>query len=422
MTVAAPDFWIIFKLAFIFILIILALRLKLSLGLSLIISALFLVLMFRLDAVEIFRNIARTILEPDPKTGSFITIELMLILYLIGLLESVMRKAGVFDSMIASAGHLLRDPRKVAVFFPVLLGVLPSAGGARFSAPMVGEVLKGSYMKPSKKAFANYWFRHIWEPVLPLYPGLLLASALTGVAISSFVACQWPIALFMLLTGWFVSFHKVPKPVYMPRDEKAEGHHLLNLLEGTLPVLFIAAAVLLNNRLFIPALIAVITVIIAIYRIEAKLLPGLLKKALSVEILLLIFGVMYFKNMLEISGAISELNFYFSFAKISPLLIVFALPFIAGLLTGVVQAYVVITIPLIMPFLSAGGILNIPMISFAFISGYAGVLLSPVHLCYVLSCGYFEVEITEGYPFLCMLVPFLPAISFCLALLKNSAL
>ncbi len=422
MPLDAPDFWIIFKVAFIFILIILALRLKLSLGLSLIISAVFLVLMFRLDAVEIFRNMQRTIFEPDPKTGSFITIELMLILYLIGLLESVMRKAGVFDRMIASAGHLLRDPRKVAVFFPVLLGVLPSAGGARFSAPMVGEALKGSYMKPSKKAFANYWFRHIWEPILPLYPGLLLASAITGVAISSFVSCQWPLVAFMLAAGWFVSFHKVPKPADMPRDGNSLKAHILNLLEGTLPVLFIAAAVLLNNRLFIPALLAVIITMQLSYRMELKLLPGLLKRALSPEILLLIFGVMYFKNMLDISGAITELNQYFIFAGISPLLVVFALPFIAGLLTGVVQAYVGIAFPLILPFLAQGASYNIPMLSFAFISGYAGVLLSPVHLCYVLSCGYFEVEITESYPYLFMLVPFLPAISFCLSLLKHSAL
>ena len=46
---------------------------------------------------------------------------------------------------------------------PMLIGMLPSLGGAYFSAPMVKEATSGIHMSQEEKAFINYWFRHPWE-------------------------------------------------------------------------------------------------------------------------------------------------------------------------------------------------------------------------------------------------------------------
>jgi hypothetical protein len=94
--------------------------------------------------------------------------------------------------------------------------------------------------------------------------------------------------------------------------------------------------------------------------------------------------------------------------------VLFALPFLAGLLTGVVQAYVAIIFPLILPLITAGGNINMPLLSFAFISGYCGVLISPVHLCYLLTCDYFETDINRVYKYLIPLALALPVIGFLL--------
>jgi hypothetical protein len=63
----------------------------------------------------------------------------------------------------------------------MLIGMLPSLGGAYFSAPMVKEATSGIHMSQEEKAFINYWFRHPWEYILPLYPGILLASAVSNI-------------------------------------------------------------------------------------------------------------------------------------------------------------------------------------------------------------------------------------------------
>ena len=34
---------------------------------------------------------------------------------------------------------------------------------------------------PERRTFLNYWFRHVWEMVFPLYPSLVLAAGLMGV-------------------------------------------------------------------------------------------------------------------------------------------------------------------------------------------------------------------------------------------------
>ena len=44
----------------------------------------------------------------------------------------------------------------------------------------VKEAAADADMRPEHKAFVNYWFRHIWEYISPLYPGIVLAAAGSG--------------------------------------------------------------------------------------------------------------------------------------------------------------------------------------------------------------------------------------------------
>jgi len=38
-----------------------------------------------------------------------------------------------------------------------------------------------------------------------------------------------------------------------------------------------------------------------------------------------------------------------------------------------------------------------PLVALAFAAGFAGVILSPLHLCYVLTCEYFRADIARVY-------------------------
>ena len=70
------------------------------------------------------------------------------------------------------------------------------------------------------------------------------------------------------------------------------------------------------------------------------------------------------------------------------MLIFFALPFIVGLLTGLTVGFVGATFPIITAMM--GGHPDPGAVTFAFASGFAGVMLSPTHLCLLLTVQYFQ--------------------------------
>ncbi|MCK7476438.1 MAG: DUF401 family protein [Candidatus Moduliflexus flocculans] len=77
----------------------------------------------------------------------------------------------------------------------------------------------------------------------------------------------------------------------------------------------------------------------------------------------------------------------------------FAAPFIIGLLTGVNQAFVAISFPLLVPIIGQGSP-DMVLMTFAYVSGFCGILLSPAHLCLVLTADYFKAEMRDVYKIL----------------------
>ena len=60
-------------------------------------------------------------------------------------------------------------------------------------------------MSKEEKAFVNYWFRHPWEYILPLYPGILLASAVSNIELRNLIIANMPYAAFVAITGFMFS-------------------------------------------------------------------------------------------------------------------------------------------------------------------------------------------------------------------------
>ena len=404
-------------LLIIFAIILVLLRLKVDLGLTLIIASLAIGTFFFVNPYKIVFAFGNSIIEKD-KSGSFVTLELIAILFLISLLEIVMRKSGAFDRLLGSIGFLIKDRRKVTAFFPVFLGTLPSAGGARFSAPLTEKAAEGLKLSAEKKSFINYWFRHIWEPVFPLYPGVIFAATLAHVTLGDLNKYQSVYFFVMLLLGWLIAFHGVPKLLRYADADKNSGQHILSLSEGIFPVIFIIAAVLFFQQPLLFSLFVVVVAQLFIYQINGKNLMKYLKEAFSINIVMMIIGVMFFKNMLQVSGAIEGIVEFFTVVKLPLTILLFVMPFTVGLLTGVVQAFVAITFPLLIPLITTGGTVSLPMLSFAFMSGYFGVLLSPVHLCYLLTCEYFKTDINRIYKYMLLAIPIMLVIGMLILKMK----
>jgi integral membrane protein (TIGR00529 family) len=265
---------------------------------------------------------------------------------------------------------------------------MPSIGGAYFSAPMVAETTGETKMSPEEKGFINYWYRHPWEFILPLYPGILLASAIAKIELYNLIMANAVYAALVFITGFVFSMHGVKGTV-------KSGERLVkkNLWSFAPIVAVLFLVVLLHIELHY-ALFAVVIILLFFYRYNLKSTISAFKYGFSLDVIILIFGIMLFKEAMDHSGAVNNLSGFFIQEGIPELPVLFLLPFITGLLTGVTVGFVGATFPLI---ISLTDNISLVALSFAFASGYLGVLLSPVHVCLLLTREYFKADFWGMY-------------------------
>lgn len=371
----------ILKISVVFIAILILLRRKLNVGYVMLIASGLLVFLYLMPPQAIFYTIKNAFIDK-------VTIKLALALTLIKSLELILREKDVLSEMMRASKGLLLKKKAVIVSMPVLIGLLPSIGGAYFSAPMVDESTKGMTMSQEEKAFINYWFRHPWEYILPLYPGILLASAISGIELRSLIIANAAYAFFIVITGLIFSMRNASGTFQMSEGISQKG------LFSFIPI---AAALLLVVIFHLELHYALLLVIIALfifYRFKTKDIVRVLKHGLSPDVLVLIIGIMLFKETMEASGAVKNLSGFLTSKGIPFTPIIVLLPLATGLLTGITVGFVGSTFPLIM---SIAGEPSISVISFAFASGFLGVLLSPVHICLVLTREYFKADMWGIY-------------------------
>lgn len=391
----------ILKIALVFAVILVFLRLKWNIGYVMLIASGLLFVLYLTPIPVVLSTIKTTV-------SDMVTIKLFFALTLIRVLEIILREKQVLAKMTEASRHLLRKKKAVIVSMPMLIGLLPSLGGAYFSAPMVDESTKDLRMPPEEKGFINYWFRHPWEFILPLYPGILLASAITNMELRSFIFANMPYAVLTVMTGFLFSMKGVEGSFESSQQSTPpaadSGRQSLNTdaLQGTqlrqlvsfLPVLIILFMVIVLHMELHYSLGITILILFLFYRFSLREIIRAFRHGFTVDVVVLILGTMLFKFTMEGSGAVKYLNQYFTSSGIPVLSILFILPFVTGILTGLTVGFIGSTFPLIIS-LSGGAYIN--QLSFAFASGYAGVLLSPVHLCLVLTREYFKADVWGIY-------------------------
>jgi integral membrane protein (TIGR00529 family) len=316
-----------------------------------------------------------------------VTIKLTLSLTLIRVIELLLRENNVLRGMMEASKSLFRNRKLIIISMPLLIGMLPSLGGAYFSAPMVEESTKGLKMSKEEKGFINFWFRHPWEFALPLYPGLLLASAISGMQLRALILANLVYAVTMLITGFIFSMKGTSETIDTARVSR-EG------LLSFLPITSIILLVVLFNVELQMALLLLSVALFLYYRYSVSRIFSAIRHGLSLDVVLLILGVMLFKELMEMTGAVNNIGeLLLSWGvPLMPLLVI--LPFISGLLTGVTVGFVSSTFPLLIHLMPG---FPIGAVSLAFASGFIGVLMSPVHVCLVLTREYFSADMWGIY-------------------------
>lgn len=356
--------------------------------------------------------------------SSWETIKLVIILYFIALFENILKEKNLLQKMVLSLKKLIKDIRTRLISMPIIMGLLPSVGGALFSAPLLDEISKEDNIDPERKSYINYWLRHIWEPFLPIYPGIILVSILTEKPLNFFVREALPYGLATLAIGLFFAFYKanlekanlsqesqsidqnedsqenLENPQDMnetetPIEESEITNPLSTFIISFLPIISLLILVIFFHFDLLYTLIAINIVLFFILRFDFNKIKEMLIHSINLQNLILIIGVMIFKRMLEITGAVSDIAYSLNYSFIPTYIIFFLLPLIIGIFTGVTSATIGITIPILLKMLPYQNPSKYLVLAFA--SAFLGIMVSPLHLCLILTKEYFKPDWKKLY-------------------------
>lgn len=324
------------------------------------------------------------------------TYDLVISLYLVMCLEIALRTSGTLTKMVAALQRLFSSAKVTLAIMPGFLGLLPSLGGARFSAPIVEEACKDLQATPEDKAAINFWFRHPYEFSNPIIPGMIMACSIAQVPYANFVGQTAWVSLLCFLVGWLMLLTPLRQKNTPP--QAASSSHAAPQTDGTildilLAIFPIAGTFLLVVFASLNASIAMGITTLALYLIlrlmgrqvsMLAMLTGSIDKKMFINVLC----ILYFIQLLTVTNTLAELVTAFQSAPLPIPVIIAGISLVVGILTGMSQAHVAIVMPIVAA-LQTG---SLSLAAIAMVYGVAGQMITPTHVCFTVTTDYFKAD------------------------------
>ncbi len=333
------------------------------------------------------------------------------------MLGALAGRLGYLDHVVSGLKRMIRDNRIVVALVPAFGGLLPMPGGTMLTAPMVESALKSTDVRPEDRFFIAYWFRHVWEYVWPLYPAIILVALLIDRPVADIARTTYPLTLAAIGGGVLLVLRRAPAGRNETSKEERKGAGLA-LAKGSLPFAVVIVGALVF-RFEVMLVVFVVAGLLALFeKAHVRDMLAALRKGTEFQIITLVFGVSAYKHLLIVTGIRDALPEFFLQMQVPELLIIIAAPMLIGLVTGVTAAFVAVVFPLLIPLMIVdGGGINMELVMLAFGSGFVGCLLSPVHLCLVLSREYFGASFGRVYRLLVPAVLIIMGVAVAIVLL-----
>lgn len=364
-------------------------RLKVNIGVSIFIAASAGAIFKKLPLVQIPQVFFTSLTSND-------CLRMVLIVISVTFFAELLRKSGTLAEISISFNHIL-PPRLSVPLFSLLIGILPMPGGALVSAPLVEEGARQTSLTDVEKAVLNFWFRHVWEPISPLYPELALAASILGISIGKVISIQWPLAVGMLLSGVFFLASRI-KPNGSNGQLDKQKSDYLRAINSVLPVLVIILFLLVFKNL--PAYVGINagTVFLLIRKkADWRLVRASINWKNLINFGFLMISIFFLRDVSRASGMVEGVYEYFVANNLPVPVIAFVLPFLIGLITGISSASIGISYTLMLPMLKPGGSLASAYVFIAYVGLWFSLLVTPTHLCLSMSSEYFKVRVSETY-------------------------
>ena len=396
-----------------FIVIIILIRKKFNFGLSLILGSLILAVfsLAEIDPIEIPKALGKALIyDFDKQVFDFQTIELAFLLTLIYVLAKSMQETGAIQKLIKSLRSIFYKGGTLGVI-PAVYGLMPVPGGALFSAPLIDKEGEKYKLNQNQKNFLNVWFRHIWFPIFPVSSAMMLiiSTDFANIDIYELIVADFPAFIAFIVIGLiFLKFFIKKIPTHR-RVTKKEYSGLIYLLPPVIPIViytiifaFFTIIELENLKdfqrsIFIIGVVFSIVSLPYLIKIDWRKYFQILKRSLSFNLAFAIVGIMIFRNIMEASEANEIIAMMIGGLPFHAIFIIIIIPLIMGLITGYNFGAIALSYFLVEPFFEYTGLNIIGFASLIFISSLVGYLISPIHLCNVVSSDYLKTDTTRMY-------------------------
>ena len=398
---------------FAFAVIIILIRRKYNFGLSLIIGSFIVVIFSLIDVTpsDILNGLGRALIyDNDKHVFDFQTIELAILLTLIYILAKCMQETGAISKMVNSLRSIFYKGGTLGVI-PAVYGLMPVPGGALFSAPLIDKEGDKYKLDKNKKNFLNVWFRHIWFPIFPVSSAMMLiiSSDFADIDIYELIIANFPAFIAFIIIGLiFLKFY-IKNAQISKKAPKKEYNGLIYLLPPIIPIIIYLVILAIfsifgfgdikdfQRFIFIIGVFISIFILYILLKIEWKKYFEILKRSLSFNLAFAIIGIMIFRQMIEVSGTNKIIADMIGTLPFPAIFIVILVPLLMGLITGYNFGAIALSYFLVEPFFPYTNLNIIGVTSLIFISSLVGYLISPIHLCNVVSSDYLKTDTTRMY-------------------------
>ena len=370
------------------LIIIVLLRFKIQIGLCMLASGLFIWALRSASPISLLQAFYETFILPR-------TYDIIFALYFVMCLEIELRLSGSLTDMVKALRRMCSDVKILLAAMPAFLGLLPSVGGARFSAPIVEELSAKINLSSEHKAAINFWFRHLFEFSSPIIPGMIMACSIAGVTFGQFISHLCWVTILAFAVGWLILI----RPIKIPDTKKisetaAEIRHERNgLILALMPVVSVFMVVVFggfNASTATGIVVAAWVFVLAAVgrRVGVK---EIFLGAFDLKMTLNICCILYFIQLLDVTEVLGEIVAAFQASPLPIPVIIACVSLIIGILTGMSQGHVAIVMPIVAAM--GTGDLNLAGVAMAF--GVAGQMLTPTHVCLIVTVDYFKADLLK---------------------------
>ncbi|NLY91541.1 MAG: DUF401 family protein [Firmicutes bacterium] len=324
-------------------------------------------------------------------------------------LSQQMAATGLMGDLVSLILGRLSSRGSISVL-PTVMGILPMPGGALFSAPLVDNCDPEKKVKPELKSAINFWFRHIWEFWSPMFPGPLLAMEIAGLSTLEYFVIGFPLCLIAVAAGYHFLLREIPAS--SKNNGSSTSAFYRRFFSLITPIMIVVGAYILyqllpanlrwNNNYF-PITLGVIGASLWLQRVRP--LPAdkwrqvfFQKKIITFALqmsMIRVYGAFIEANLPDGTPLVAKLSAELASYGIPVVIMVALIPFISALAIGLGAGYVGASFPIVISLLGVnpGFSTLLPTLVLAQGFGMIGMLLSPVHVCLLVSNEYFGTKL-----------------------------